>query len=625
MRTKLFTTASLLGICVAGVATAAPVADLLPDTTFFMMDSSAAATTYEKWQASPLSNMLDQDKLLEMMSEGMGDMKSELAEVLGEDSDDIKWLEMLPNGPAAVSMFSGKNSDTGFPELGLMIAMDYGNDADAEKMYNRIVKLLEKGMEEEEVRMSEESVAGRDVVAFGAPEGDEPEGDEFGEFDEFGGMGGGMGDDLVKGLESMWMVREGSQIIATSDMSALERAFELMDGGDVTLLSEREDVRVMSDATGSGDIRFMLMTRDLGPIVSSLDQMGMMMMVMPLAKQVFGDYGGAAYSANINDAGDDYVSTAKGFVYLPNGKNGVPAMFNGSVPVGDIASFVPSEAMNYSTMHMSFDPLPGMVQKVMNFAGMMGVQQGQQQEIIAMATRVAEATGNRATTWSTIERPITLESMQSVFAMEAPDGQAIDEMLGMAGAQAGMEGKDFAGGRLYEMDPSAMMPMSPMGGGMMDTEVQPTGLGIAGGQMFMGSLTAVEATMRSISDKGVSSLEDDPRLQRVIDAIGNEPVSGWGWQDRRYLAAQFEVMELQMKKAQEDMKAFFEDMEGMEGMDGVDMDDFGPGNPLADMREAGIYKPENMEKAMGDSFWFMRSVDNGYTFELKLFPPVEGE
>jgi hypothetical protein len=603
--------ASLLAATLVPAASAeiGSVTDLLPANSIFIMSAGSMKASADRIMEMPFMGFMKDEAIQQTIEEMMSDISGGLSEALGED--DVDPMTLLPSGAMGVSVFPSIVGAARTALPGLVIAGDYGDEAD--RMWQRLGTMMESDAMDDGPEISQEQVGGRTVWRMEMPEFvDEMNGG----MDDMGGMGGmgGMLPDPAEvmgdAFRTMWVAREGRYIVLSSSAEAVRRMYDLADGVDVALLSERDDARMLMDRAGGRDMMAAVLMRDLPVMLSGVDQMGMLAVATPILQQYFGRITGM--SAGITLDGENAMLEQRMFIAMPDGKAGFTALMDSAEATMDIPSFVPADALSYGQFTFEFDGVAPLIGRMARTAAMMGAPMGDPnavQQMEQIVTQFTDTLGRRVHMLQTRGTTGEPGTGATLVAIQCPDIPGMDQFVSMFGPGMGFEGRDFAGQRIHTMDPGGMMMMAGMGG--MAGESQPFAIGLGGAHAFMGMQPSVEAMLRSIGDTGGRSLGQSPRVLAAMKALGGGDLVGWGWSDTA--ATMIESFAAQKRQMDEMMEM----MGGMDpAMQAEMMDQMGPLGSMMDM------DPEKLAGMVGDSVWAMRSTADGFVIDSWIFAPA---
>jgi hypothetical protein len=139
-----------------------------------------------------------------------------------------------------------------------------------------------------------------------------------------------------------------------------------------------------------------------------------------------------------------------------------------------------------------------------------------------------------------ISRPITMDSLISILAMESKDTQKFNDAFTAFAGDMGMEQGDFQGHTIYTLDVSGMsMPGMDFGGGAV---------AMGGDYVMIGNRTGIEEALRNVGNRG--ELELTPNLKAGLAVLPDRPLSGWNVQDSfRFMDDAMEIEEMQMEQS----------------------------------------------------------------------------
>ena len=125
--------------------------------------------------------------------------------------------------------------------------------------------------------------------------------------------------------------------------------------------------------------------------------------------------------------------------------------------------------------------------------------------------------------------------------MPAKDGKSFTDALAEMAPQMGFEPRDFQGHQIYSMDMGGMMGGMGGGGASMDVAVA-----VGGGDIFMGTLPAVEQSLRSVGKRSSEDSSVAKKFAVLEDMFSSEPVVYWRVADLgATMSAEAKVAEMQ--------------------------------------------------------------------------------
>jgi hypothetical protein len=303
---------------------------------------------------------------------------------------------------------------------------------------------------------------------------------------------------------------------------------------------------------------------------------------------------------------------------MPNGKTGLTALADTEQPRRDVPKFIGPNTVNYTAMTFEVAGLGQLVNQVMQMFMPMPPQQGDGPTPQEMIREVFSYFGTEMYIAQMVERPLSVTSMKQLIAMECTSPQEFDSFLSAMGPQAGMEGRDFLGHRIYTMDTAAismMMPGPGMGGGM---QPESQSVGIAGRFAFMGPTSAVEQALRTVGAADNPTLAGEDDFRRAIATLSGDDLVAWGYGDLiSAMEAQAKIAEMQMDQFMDELRA--EDPEMAEELEAAEMDGMNEAFEwLADLDY------ELLRRYIGPTAWELHSTEDGF-FAKSYFLANESE
>ncbi|MDY7107770.1 MAG: hypothetical protein SYC29_03955 [Planctomycetota bacterium] len=599
-----------LSLTMAAWAEPPAVVELAPESTILVMGVSSAQSTLERLKRTPMWELWQSEQMLEMRAEVAEEMEEgidEMLQELGLERDTVQ----PPTGALGLAVFMVEDEELMLPGLGFLLMADYGENADATaELFDAAMK---KAEEEGELDYEEREVMGRTVRCFPLAVGeetDEPADDEA-EAD-IGAQRMGAAPDpkamFEQFMSELYFVREGSAFMLCSHMPTLTSAFEVCDGAEPMGLPRREDFRAIMQQVGANDGYGALLTRDLGPLIAAYDPSMMMMSLGPMLGQFIGDIRGFGMGVRVDGPVAMLEQTMS--VYMPNGKVGLTALMDTETPRGEVPGFVGSNTLSYTAMNFEFDGMPALIQRVMQMLPFLAPppQQGQEdaptpQEMIA---QVFSCFGRKVYMLQTLDRPIAMDSLKQVTAIECVKPEELDSFLSAMGPQMGMEGRDFSGRRIYTMDMGGLSMMAPVPAQPAAMGETSMSVGIGGSLAFMGPTSAVEEVMRLVGDAESAGLADEAAFQRAVGVLQHDEVIAWGYADAvDSMEAQAEIAGLQMEQLMAEMEEQDPEMAAEFG----DMDMSGMMMGLQFLEEIDY---DLLREYLGPSAWEAVSTEDGF-------------
>jgi len=547
-------TAFSIALVLASIAAADPptITDLAPESTILVVGVNHADATMQRFKTTPLWELWQTEQLAGMRTDIMAQMESgwdDMLEDLGLERDALQ----LPTGALGFAVFSMMDEEIGMPHPGFLVVADYGAGADkTAKLFDAV---FQKARDKGELEYEEKEIAGRTVLCLDVIEEEEEAPADDMDEEEYGFDQAGMADPqemVEQWVETLYFVREGSAFFLSSELDALQGAFETCDGADREDLTQREDFQAVSGQIGENDLYAVFLSRDFGELLSAVNPMLAMMGVGEMFKMIIGDIHGIGMGYQLDGEGGMVEGTAS--LYMPYGKAGLTALTDSAVPRGPVPRFVGPDALSYSFLNFEFSGMSALVQQLMMLRLFAPPPSGEgeaptPQELMQ---RLFVCLGSQVHTSEAVEYPITKDSLKQFGAIECTRPQEFEETLNALAPE--LEGRDFLGHRLYTTGLDEMMPMMPPGPGMQMTPDVPMSVGIGGGYVFLGTTPAVEQALRSVGEDAAASLAENPAFQRTRAALRHDDVVAWGYADLiSSLEAEVAVLRMQREQFEQDL------------------------------------------------------------------------
>ena len=519
---KLTLLSLALGLPGAGSTAAPPTIErLAPTNSVFIAGINSTKQSIDRVKRTPLWSLWESDEFKALRTRCLEQVNGDLDEFfeeLGVERDTL----VPPSGAAGLAVFPVRDREIGTVEAGFLLVADYGPDAG--KTATLIDALIAKAEQEGDLESEPKEILGRTVhtldLSKAAARG----------ADELNGFGPGdvlpfMPDpaQMIGGLDTLHYVRDRSVFMVSSDLASLTGALEVIDGEARNQISERESYQAVMHRLGEVDGYAVLFTQDLLRMAAASDPMGMVMMIRPIISSLIGDVEAVGVGIRI-DAGPAMIRETFA-VYMPTGKAGLTTLVDTESPRGDLPPFVGPQAISYGRINFEFDGLLTVFRSVGRANPML--QQLIEQMLLEQGQLLEElfaALGTKVHTVATVSRPITLSSLQSLFAIECPDPEKVENLLAAHAAEFGLEPRDFLGHRIY----TAAIPFALAGPMMPAGDAADLSIGFGGGHVMIGSTALVEDALRATSRKGAPTLADDPAYRRALRLAPDDAVVAWG-------------------------------------------------------------------------------------------------
>ena len=517
----------------------------------------------------------------------------DLCDELGVDREAIA----PPNGAAGFALFPVRNAELEETEPGFLLFADYG--AGAEQFAAVIDAVLAEAPEMPGLTVRQRKVLGRTVhtiearrpkMVFGGGFG-RPGEREMPALPALPGPAQVLGD-----FGPVHCVRDGSVFILCSDLETLAGALENLDGNGDGALSEREDAAAVMRRLGDVDVYGLFFVEDFLREAAANDPTGMAIMIKSMLDSVLGQI--RAIGGGVRLDGPRAMVEQTLVVYMPNGKAGLTGLMDTQTPAEPPPDFVGPTALSYSSMNFEFDGIMRVLRRVLQVNPMLRFQlEAWLQQYGPTVEQICAALGTKVHTVATLSRPLTLHSAQSLYAIESPRPDVVENLLAAHLPKLGMEPRDFLGHRIYSTAapfPLVGVPMPVEGGGSFS-------IGFGGGHVMIGSTGLVEQALRSVGRRQVAKLGDDPAVRRARRALPAGPNVGWG------IFNPIEYMELFSELDRLVQREMIEQVRRMDPQEAAQIE--------AEMRRQPARAPWNadlLSRHVGPLVWQLRATEDGF-------------
>ena len=568
------------------MSTAAIAGDLrieqfAPDSSVVVVSLDGGPEMLEHLRASSASALLEK-QMATMQAESMMEIPGPLGELMDRMTDEDDMLEMVMSirGGMALSVQSDPESYAAVPDI--VGFVDLGSTS--EKMQEPLTSLFEEmGKDNERV-----DVAGEECVFIPAPDMP-PAG------------GGGFGPDFsaLTDMDS-YLYHKDHLILFASSMSGMRRAIEASEGEEVSdSLAESDQWQAMTDELTINGLQMTMLTEHFGELVSLMDSTGMMGMMGGTFVTAIGRIDGIR--VGFEPGTGDSVVRGQGMLWMPEGKDGLVGLMAKNTERASMPTFFETDQLSVGHMNMNFAGVTSWIQSVIRSNPMlqMNMMQGFEQ-IEPIMTEMMGSLGSSVYMASSLSRPIEIDSMHSIYAIECTDTQKFNDTFGMFAADMGMEHRDFQGRVMYVMEGGGGMMggLLGMGGGSQ-------AIALGGSHVFIGDQNGVEECLRSVGRTSDAALPKG--LQAGMSSLPSRDLSGWVASDV------FENMQATMQ---------LEQLQQESSLDALAEDDPELAEEIrAELREESSGMREDMKmfaEAFGPVTYAWWSTDEAFKFEVNL-------
>lgn len=593
---KTFAMSLVVGLCAAPALAQQSIEQIAPENSVLIFGAPNVQLTRDRFERTPLYDLWQSEEFQAMCDDGSFEAFEKFMDELGVDRDELT----LPSGAIGFALYPVIDPEIGRPSAAMMAFADYGATADA--IGALVLSMLDRGERERVLEFETKDILGRTVYEIRRVDDDNDPFDDD-DFDPFGMMPSP--DDLLEDIEQVFYVRDNNRFLLCTDLGSLTEALDRIDGNVRGTVADRDDFKALMGQVGRDDFYVAFLTRDLMQLVMAGDEMGMMQMMSPTFKALFGDIRGIGMSARMD--GDDAMLEGRWSVYMPSGKSGLPRLFDLSGPRGEVPSFVGPDAVTFSAMNVRFDQVVPVLRTIIQSNPILAMQaQEMMPTLEGPVADVLATLGTSVHSWTTITRPLTAESVGTAFAIEAREQQEFENLIAEFAPEIGLEPRDFLGQRIYSADM----------GGMFGPGEATFSLGIGGGQIFLGSNESVEQALRTVAQPGEAlTLADDPSFRNAVSKLSQRQIVSWSYSNFVEIAAVMqEVSRLQHEQWMEAMKEWRNELD----MDDDDWDD----DWMDDWDDDDDMDWDLIRRYVGPFIGEVRSTDDGFVGSIFLISPA---
>lgn len=476
------------------------VARLAPENTFFYAEVSDLPAVVKRWAATGVGKLLMDGKSVD---EALEPIRSQVADELDIDLDDVK----LPSDAGFVA-YTVLDEELGVDMPAWMAYVSWKDDEAMAKA------AFDEQLEELDLEYEQERLRGRDLYII-ETEVELPDLDEV--MMDAMPMPMMMGDSSMMddAFRKVFVVRDGSLIVASSEPLAIDRAFKVIDGGSAKTLADSESFQTMEDMTsGTPDLQVGLLTEPLGafikPIAGPTFAAG-----MPFIRAIFGDITGWGFYGTVGRDGNVLASGQN--ISFNGGPQGIMKLLDVATPVGAIPGYIPEEAMSYGRMNFDFKNLVPTINEII--AGLPEAEAEQLQQATQMfgpMLQTATETLGPAMHIFTTEGDDEFSMTRVTVAIPSSDTKKLDQVVSMFGPMGGFQPRDFNGDTIYT-DP-------------MD-EFGTFAIGVGAGSLLIGDVNGVEAILRSAGQSDLPSLARSGVAREVQRRMPSGDLMSWAFWD----------------------------------------------------------------------------------------------
>lgn len=563
-------------------------AQLAPANSVIVASTDDLSGLLDQLKATPLGGLLELEPIKQAFEDSL---ESPLAALRGDAEDNGGDLGALMEPTSlGFALFTSLDEETGQLLPFILSAAGYGRNADA--AWEALQGALQRGQAEGRLEIDSRDVRGREaMVSIVIDSGEEEEV----EFDNELLMMLGDTSTLIPNTDTMYFVRDKSRILVSNDIVALDDALAAIDGDGGDSAADMDDYAAVQGMLGTSDATAVLRFGPLGELLSPI-LMGPLGMIMPAIDETFGSI--EAFGVSLAIAADPSaigMAEVRGVVYAPGAKTGLMGLLTESEPIDLTPSkAIPFDAISFSRINIAFKNLIPLARNIAASIPMGGQEiDGMLDMYEPMLKPALDTLGPALVQFTTIRRPIAIDSTSNVMMIAAEQTDRVQPLLATIGPAMGLQPRDFNGETVWS------------------DEMQAMAFAVSGNGLLFGDHRGIEQVIRGQGGGG-ESIGENPAFRAAARRLEDEEVVGWGWTD---LVAQFEVQ-----------KEIFENFGNVQG----GFDEFGPAegiNPAVFDDLSGVMEEisaEDFARYLGPLLWSLTATDEGWTQRLWLLPPTKG-
>lgn len=496
----------------AAAALAAPIAgaqvstitDIAPsDAAFFVSidDFTAARAAFDRTGMRRIWDDPSVQEWFSTTSEEMAAGIDQLLEEVGFDREDLR----LPTGAMGVAGWIniGEKPDE-FPPPPIVIEYvmlaEYAEEGDA--MHQMVEELVERGEENESFTLRENEHADTLILSMTMIEEEEPRDapeDEWGWEEE--------PPDEPIDLKEAHYARWGDHLLLSSDLDALKRAIDRMEGEDNSpSLTQNATLQRVGGMTPTGHVRAGLLVEPFNNVMAHSQALAALPFDLGTFARTMGLHHiqAAAMTISFDDA-DAMMS--QNFAILAPEKEGLVALFDNPPFQLDPPAFISDEAASYNSFSFDFSGIVPLINRII--ADMPEDQAGGMAQLVQMfiptIQPILDNIGPQVFMATTYQRPFAGDSEKALSAFTVKDSQALSNAITNLSAtptpmgQIPLEARDFMGSTIWTI-PEAGDEFA---------------LGLGGGYLFLGPVPVVENALRQAGNPDTPSLARDEDFARA--------------------------------------------------------------------------------------------------------------
>lgn len=583
---------------------------LAPENSLFVAGIKNTKETYARWERTTLPKLMELDAIKKSSEEAMEEapvsdkyeqLLEEILKEMGADEDPSK---ISPQGAMGLAYYLRTDDEDASRHPAVFVFADFGENA--ERVQTLIDRMLAEADEDPDVEYDLEEVMGRKVFSFTGPAmDDEAMGEALDEFSPDMDLPIPMPgvQNFFEGMNKVHFTRDGNTFFASSDMQQITDVFEMIDKKTGTALADSDSFQGARAMLGDGDGYAMLFMQPFFQMMAEEDPT--FAMTQGMVSSFVGDVKAIGMGMRLD--GTKAMVEGSLAAYMPNGKSGITMLLDRQTGRAEVPAFIGANTISFSSINLDMAGVGKLLKEFVSGNPMIEANLGEMMpQIEQVIDTMANTLGDRMYSAMTLDRPITVESMGTLFGIVCKDAKAFENGVSELIGQMGFQPRDFLGQRIYGMDPEMAAMMEMPGGG--------PGLGIGSGYIFMGQQNAIELAMRSTQQADGPTLAGESSYQRAMSALSSDGLVAWGYMDMTQVAeAQLVTMKQQRAETIEWMKEF--NPEYAEELANEP-------DPTKHWNEESF---QQLRELIGPASWQLRSTDRGFVTNFYQFKGGDAE
>jgi hypothetical protein len=311
--------------------------------------------------------------------------------------------------------------------------------------------------------------------------------------------------DGINGEQIFLLHRTPWVLVSTTEAGMARMLDALNDEPAESLLGETEAwMEAVDLMQGTGGLRIALFPEVLLDAYQLSPDGQMIGMVRPVIRDVLGRH--EVFAARITHGADGTLLTLQGGSWMPDGVVGLLDVFvNGPPDPAAVRRFGGADMVAVSALNVQFGQLTAVIEELLRSSPLLFAVQGPFKELRPTIEAFLRPLGTHAVQFMSVVRPVSADSIQSLWVVEVTDREAMADALSASLGAGGFEGREFQGHQIWSLDMPAILPGLP-------TEAM--AIATAGGWLFIGGDASVEQALRSLGERGTEApwVQQAPRV-----------------------------------------------------------------------------------------------------------------